>query len=81
MKVWFLEIWFLDVWFEWMFHVKHLIEFFVGEGFTDEKYFVQKVKWKKIVDVSISRMKNRLDCKWSEGTLENKNVGLWKVEY
>ena len=45
------------------------------------KIFCAKSKMKMIVDVSISRMKNCLDCKWGEGTLENKNVGLWKVEY
>ena len=31
-----------------MFHVKHLVEFFVGGKFTDEKYLVRNVKWKRL---------------------------------
>ena len=130
MEVWFLEIWFLDVWFEWMFHVKHLIEFLQGvllmekwKVFTIERAMEWKSLWvslclrwnsvwiapkamkilkgkilgckrligmsllqkewwvKVIIGMSMSGMKNRLNCEWDECGFEKENTWLWKVEY
>jgi hypothetical protein len=43
---------------------------------------LQKEWWVKvIIGMSMSGMKDCLNFEWDEGALENKNVGLWKVEY